>query len=313
MEILATTPFSTGAIAKQAVTSDLLVRFVNYLDASPKTVQSYTKSIKQFFSWLAGKHLSQPTRQDVLAFRDEIKTDHKPATVQAYITAVRLFFQWTALEGLYPNIAEHVKSVKIDRGHKKDYLTSHQVKNVLELVDTDNEEGLRNYAILVLMFTGGLRTIEVVRADIGDIRTVGDNTVLFIQGKGQTEKGSFINLQPGVEDAIRAYLKCRPKAKDQDPLFSSTSNRNKGGRLTTRTIRGMVKAAFMKANLCSDHLSAHSTRHTAVTLSLLAGISLQEVQQFARHKNISTTLIYSHNLDRAKNPCEATIAKAILG
>jgi integrase len=61
----------------------------------------------------------------------------------------------------------------------------------------------------------------------------------------------------------------------------------------------------------SSRLTAHSLRHTAVTLSLLGGKSLQEVQQFARHTNIATTQIYAHNLDRAKNNCEEVVAKAI--
>lgn len=80
---------------------------------------------------------------------------------------------------------------------------------------------------------------------------------------------------------------------------------------TRRSISGLVKARLKQAGYNSDRLTAHSLRHTAVTLSLIGGQSLQEVQQFARHINITTTQIYAHNLDRANNKCEETIANAI--
>lgn len=81
--------------------------------------------------------------------------------------------------------------------------------------------------------------------------------------------------------------------------------------MSTRSISGIIKARLRSAGYDSERLTAHSLRHTAVTLSLLGGNSLQEVQQFARHSNIATTQIYAHNLDRAKNKCENTIANAI--
>jgi len=301
----------TEVIAPQAITEDLYQRFISYVDASPKTVQTYTRAIRQFAKWLSLNGITQPTREDVIAYREQLKEDHKPTTVQNYIVATRLFFQWTAQEGLYPNVAEHIKGAKLDRNHKKDYLTSRQVKKVLETAKEESIQGLRDYAILALMFTGGLRTVEVSTANIEDLRTSGDNEVLYLQGKGHEEKTDYVKLMPEVEDAIRAYLKARGTADPTEPLFVSTSNNSRGKRLSTRTISGIVKEAFESAGYDSDKLTAHSTRHTAVTLALMGGQKLEDVQQFARHKNLATTLIYAHNIDRAKNNCEATIAKAI--
>lgn len=299
-------------IPVQTITEDLYTRFISYIDASEKTIQTYTRAIRQYAKWAFENDITRPTREDILRYRDELKLTHKPATVQNYITALRLFFQWTGQEKIYPNIAEHIKGAKLDKGHKKDYLTSHQVKKVLETAKKEDDlQGLRDYAILALMFTGGLRTIEVSRADIADIRTVGDNTVLFIQGKGREEKTEYIKLMPDVEDAVRKYLSVRNTVSEQEPLFTSVSNNSKGKRISTRSVSEIVKKALIRAGFNSDRLTAHSTRHTAVTLALLGGQSLQEVQQFARHSNITTTQIYAHNLDRAKNQCEETIAKAI--
>lgn len=302
---------NNGIIEYKSITTDLFAKFIDFVDATPKTIQTYTRAIRQFAKWLEAHGITQPTREDVIAYREELKAEHKPSTVQNYITAVRLFFQWAEREGFYSNIADHIKGAKLDKNHKKDYLTSRQVKKVLEQAKEESIEGLRNYAILVLMFTGGLRTIEVSRANIEDLRTAGDNTVLYIQGKGHEEKTDYIKLMPEVEDAIRAYLKARGASDNKEPLFTSLSNNSKGARISTRSVSGIVKEALVNAGFNSDKLTAHSTRHTAVTLALMGGQSLQEVQQFARHTNIATTQIYAHNLDRAKNQCEATIAKAI--
>ena len=302
---------NTAIVAQKTITEDLFNSFIEYLDASPKTVETYTRAVRQFFKYIYENGINQPTREDVIAYREYLKDTHKPTTVQNYIVAVRLFFQWIEQKGLYPNVAEHIKGAKLDKNHKKDYLTSRQVKKVLETAKEESLQGLRDYAILALMFTGGLRTIEVSRANIEDLRTAGDCEVLYLQGKGHEEKTDYIKLIPEIEDAIRAYLKARGSVDPTEPLFTSTSNNSKGERISTRTVSGIVKTALKNAGYDSDKLTAHSTRHTAVTLALMGGQKLEEVQQFARHKNLATTLIYAHNIDRAKNNCEATIAKAI--
>ena len=302
---------SNGIIEYKSITTDLFAKFIDFVDATPKTIQTYTRAIRQFAKWLEAHGITQPTREDVIAYREELKAEHKPSTVQNYITAVRLFFQWAEREGFYSNIADHIKGAKLDKNHKKDYLTSRQVKKVLEQAKEESIEGLRNYAILVLMFTGGLRTIEVSRANIEDLRTAGDNTVLYIQGKGHEEKTDYIKLMPEVEDAIRAYLKARGASDNKEPLFTSLSNNSKGARISTRSVSGIVKEALVNAGFNSDKLTAHSTRHTAVTLALMGGQSLQEVQQFARHSSLATTMIYNHRLEKAQNGCSSAIADVI--
>lgn len=305
---------NNGIAIQQTVGADLLDRFIAYLDSAPKTVETYTRAVRQLFNYLSLNGINQPQREDIIAYRDELKASgHKPTTVQSYITACKLFFSWTEQEGLYPNIAEHIKGAKLDRNHKKDYLTSGQVKEVLDSIDRTTAQGLRDYAMLFLMITGGLRTIEVSRADIGDLRTLGDGTVLYVQGKGHEEKTEYIKISGTAEKAIRAYLKTREDTEDAAPLFTSTSNNNKGQRLTTRSVSGIAKTRLQAAGYDSSRLTAHSLRHTAVTLSLLAGRDLAEVQQFARHANIATTMIYNHAIDRAKNGCSDAITQAITG
>lgn len=302
---------SANIVAAPIITEGLYSSFISYLDASPKTIETYTRALRQFAKWTAEKGITRPTREDIISYRDELKENHKPSTVQNYIIATRLFFNWTEQEGLYPNVAEHIKGAKLDREHKKDYLTPHQVKKILGQLDRSTDQGKRDYAILALMITGGLRTVEVVRANIEDLTTAGDKIILFVQGKGRDERAEYINVAPEVEDAIREYLSTRKETNGKQPLFTSLSNNSKGERMTTRSISRLVKNAFINAGYNSDRLTAHSTRHTAVTLALIGGESLEEVQQFARHANITTTQIYAHNLDKANNKCSGVIAKAI--
>jgi integrase/recombinase XerC len=304
---------NTSIAAGQAITAELFTRWTAYIDAKPRTVETYTRNIKPFMLYLQANSISQPTREDIIAYRDQLKADHKPATVQAYIMATKLFFQWLEQEHIYPDIAKHVKGAKLDTDHKKDPLTAKQVGKVLKTIDTDTLTGLRDYAIIALDVTSGLRTIEISRANIEDMRTVGDFTALFIQGKGHDEKSTFVKIPEQVEEAIRAYLAARGKTNGKDPLFVSHANRNNGERMTTRSISRIIKDNLKAAGYDSDRLTAHSLRHTAATLNLLNGASLEETQQLLRHTSINTTMIYAHALERAKNNSEERIAAAIFG
>lgn len=297
-------------IESKRIDNTLLKRFLEYLDASEKTVQTYTRALRQFFKFLYENNITQPQRTDVLAFRDNLKDKgRKPTTIKSYIVAVRLFFQWTNQEGLYPNIAEKIKGAKLDQAHKKDYLTVDQIKDVLNNIDTSTLTGARDYAIIVLMVTGGLRTIEVSRADMDDMRNVGNSPALYIQGKGREEKTEYVKLPLQVFKAIGRYREMLEK--QYDVLFVSTSNNNKGQRLTTRSISGIVKKRLKEAGYTSNRLTAHSLRHTAGTLNLINGGTLEETQQLLRHSNINTTMIYLHHLERENNQSEKRIADAL--
>lgn len=300
-------------LTEQTFTADLFTRWTAYLDATPKTIETYTRNIRPFAYYLKDNGIRRPSRDDVITFRDQLKDKYKPSTVQAYIMAVKLFFSWTAQAGIYPNIAEKVKGAKLDTEHKKDYLTEKQVVKMFSGIDRTTLKGKRDYAILSLMVTSGMRTIEIVRANIGDMRPIADFTALYVQGKGHDEKNTFVKIAEPVELAIRDYLTARGKADSSEPLFASDAHRNAGERMTTRSISRIVKNHLKAAGLNSDRLTAHSMRHTAATLNLLNGGTIEETQQLLRHTNINTTLIYSHALERAKNNSEQRIAAAIFG
>ena len=301
-------------IFQQNKLEDLFNQFVIFIDATPNTIRTYRGSLKQWFIYLRQNQIIQPTAETVRQYRDHLQvTGKKATTVKNYIIAVKRFFAWTEEAGLYPNIAKFIKSGHLSKSFKKDYLTGSQARQILNHVDRSTLKGKRDYAMLVTMLTMGLRTIEVTRANIEDIRTKGNTTVLFVQGKGHEEKDDLIRMPQHVESAIRDYLSVR-KANDlSEPLFVSTSNHNSNGRMTTRSIRRIVKTAFIAAGFDSPRLTAHSTRHTAATLSLLNGATLQQTQELLRHRNIGTTEIYAHNIDATTNPAANDVEEAIFG
>lgn len=296
----------------QRITGRLLEDYIAYIDAAPATIKTYGGAVKQFAAYLQEEGIDKPTRETVIAYRERLKSYCKPTTVQNYIQALKIFFSWTAQRGLYPNIAEHVKGAKISTEFKKDFLTAKQLKKVLNGPDLETVQGLRDYAMLATMITGSLRDVEIHRANIEHLATAGGYTVLYLQGKGREDKAEYVKIPEETEAAIRAYLKTRKATAPEEPLFTSISNNSKGRRLSTRSISGIVKGYLVKAGFNSTRYTAHTLRHSGITLSLQGGNSLQETQQYARHRSINTTLLYAHNLNRADSKCADTIAAAVL-
>lgn len=292
---------------------ELLNRFVQYVDVSPVTVKSYVSGVRVFLQYLSENDIHTPTRETILLFKKHLTANKSNGTIATYLSALRRFFSWCASEGLYPNITDGIKSPKIDARHKKDAFTANQLKSIIGGINRNSLKGKRDYALFCLISATGLRTVEVVRANVSDIRNVGGADCLFIQGKGRSSKSEFVKLSGHVMKAIQAYLTARGTVSDNEPLFASISHRNNGQRMTTRSISRICKSAMISAGYVSKRWTAHSLRHSAITLALIAGISIQEVSQFARHSNISVTMIYAHDVERLKSKCESAISNMIFG
>jgi integrase/recombinase XerD len=301
-------PLKRAAEITTVMTTDEMIdRYMAYQQLKPKSEDTYRKALKQFRDYLSAKQIGEPTRQDILNYRSFLMERYTPCTVSSYLTPVKGLYQFLEAENVTKDITRGIKGAKHQNGFKKDALTIEQAKDLLGDIDTSTLDGKRNYALVNLLIRTGLRTVEVERANIEDIRQQGGEALLYIQGKGRDSKDAFVLLTEAALKPIRAYLKLRGKADQKDPLFISHSDRNNGGRLTTRSISRIVKESLRDAGIDSERLTAHSLRHSAVTFSLLAGASIQETQSLARHKNINTTMIYAHNIDRIKKAPERKI------
>ena len=307
---------TTAAIeqAGRDMVADLMAAYLEELDASPKTRDTYKKALRQYVAWLEGEgvRLDQTTKAHVMAYKRHLRDTKSAATTNAYLVAVRSLYTWLNGRTGYPNVAEGVKGVRTNGQSSKDALTVSQARDLIT-APAEGEQGLRDHAMLVLMVRRGLRTIEVSRANVGDMRPVNGAMCLYVQGKGHSAKDDFVVLGDECERAIRAYLKERGSVGPEAPLFAATGNRNRGGRMTTRAISRIAKQAMREQGIDSPRLSAHSMRHTAVTLALLGGATVQEAQAMARHASVTTTMRYAHNLDRAKAAAERSIDAVLAG
>lgn len=290
---------------------DLISSFLSSQDISGSSRDTYSRSLKQFTSWLyetgkAGRLDLQ--REDILDYKDYLIAQKKSSyTVTLYITAVRKLYQYVESKKLYPDITRGIKGSKKPRGFRKDSLTPDQLREALDVMKRDSLESQRDYALFNLMARTGLRDIEVSRAQIKDIRQETGQAVLWIQGKGRDSKDDFVILTEEAMKPIRQYLQARGSVQEEEALFCSHSDRNTGQALTTRSISRIVKTALRKIGLDDKRLTAHSLRHTAISLSIKGGASLQQAQAMARHSDPKTTLIYFHNLDRIQAGAEKFI------
>lgn len=286
----------------------LILRFLNAQDVRENSKSTYRRGIRQFSQWIQETNRINLTREDILAFKLALGERKLSAlTISNYLVAVRKFFEWAEGMKIYPNVSKGIKGSKKLRGFKKDVLTVEQIQELLSSINLQSIEGKRNFALINLLVRTGIRTIEAIRADVGDLRQEGGEAKLWLQGKGRDSKEDFSVLTYPALKPLQEYLALRENISDNSPLFASTSDRNREGRLTTRSISRIVKEALRAIGIDNKRLTAHSIRHTAITLALMGGSSLQEVQAFARHTNLNTTLIYAHNMNRMENAAERKI------
>ena len=287
---------------------ELISSFLAAQDIRDISKTLYAKGLERFLAWLEANGVRQPDRDAVLKFKGFLHSEGLSAgTVNSYLVAVKRFFAY--LEGCrrYPNVAKDIKGIKQAKGHLRESPTVSQVKGMLEGIDRSTLRGKRDYALINLMARTGLRTIEIIRANIEDVKQEAGEALLFIQGKGRDAKDEFVLLTEASLGPILDYLKARGKAAPGDPLFASCSDRNGGRRLTTRTLRKITKDAFRSIGVDKKKLSAHSLRHFFATQSLKAGAPLLQVKEAMRHSSIETTQRYLHNLDRIEKGAERYI------
>lgn len=294
-----------AALISSRDTQSLIGAFLGGLDVKESSRKLYGRTLKQFFSWvdLEGLRLPELTKADIAEYKSYLENTLKlsPLTIGSYIVSLRKFYEWIEAEGLYKNITKGIKTPQRSQAFEKQYLSERKSRELLEYFKGNS---LRDYAIVNLMLRTGLRTIEVSRAQIGDICYMGEQRVLKIWGKGKSEadKGrdyNFVVLTDKTYLPIKNYLEAtRRGAKSGEPLFTSNSHQNKGEQLSTRTISGLCKEGLKAIGLDGKEYTAHSLRHTTASLLLGHGETLLAVQHVLRHASVNTTQRYTKLKER---------------
>lgn len=277
--------------------------FLNYIDVSKKSQETYRNGLNAFYEYINNNSIKKPEREDILNFRDYIKSYLSVSTVNTYMIGLRNFFKWLEYSGAYKNITENVKGMKIGNSHRKECLTKEQCQEVLS-----KSKNTREKIIFILATTCGLRANELVNIRLQDFKLKDNKVCLYVLGKDRDFKEDFVIVPEKLYELINEYIK---EYDIEDYLFVSTSNNNKNGKLTTKTIRLIVKNMLKRIGLDSDEYSLHSCRHYFATNSIKNGVDIREVSQALRHKSLSTTTIYLHDLEMLNNTCSNKVYNSL--
>lgn len=278
--------------------------FIKYLDVDEKTIKTYRVGLLNFMNYLKENDIKYPNRDTIIAYRDMLRDNYSSNTVNTYMIALRRLFKYLEIHELYKNIATDIKGAKYSVTPKKQVLSIEQARNIYASL-TDKRER----AIFSLLITTGLRGIEVSRAMIEDIKMHNGEKVLWIQCKKHDGKDEYVKLSDKVIEDIKEYIGDRTSGY----IFTSTSNHNNGGGITTASLRRIIKDIFKRFGLDSDTLSLHSTRRSCATIMYQQGKSVYDIQQVLHHVSESTTVRYINSVTRNENNSEYVVSNAILG
>lgn len=169
------------------------------------------------------------------------------------------------------------------------FLTQEEGFKLLDAISGINED--RDYCIILLALTCGLRVSEIAAINVGDIRHTGGEHFLIIHGKGGKERPAFISKE--CVEALDAYLETReatykPLEKHKNALFLSRVHK----RISVDAVQLLVRNTCLKANI--QPVSPHKLRHSAATAMIQNGVDVRAVQEVLGHANLATTQIYTH-------------------
>ena len=266
------------------------------LDISESSRKDYKSRIWLYLDYLQEHPFNRNTFLEFKRYLAK-KNDISISTKSKYLTVARVFLKELNKQGIIAaDVTQNVKSFQQSKKHKRFGLNQQEVDMLLERLESlpNSIKNVRLKAIISLLVYQGLRQVEVIRLDTEDILL--PRKIAMVHGKGRDDKEA-IDLHPRTVDALQTYMnECQIKS---GPLFVSCSNNNRNGRITTRTIRNLVKS-FLK-NLEIDN-TTHGFRHFFTTrLIELFSNDLLTVTKFTRHKSVETLQVYNDNISHKNN------------
>jgi len=294
-------PENNSEIAKKSS------EFLEYLEvergSSPLTIRNYRHYLNRFINWL----VSQGIRQQLVDINQEVirqyriylsrLTDHKGAglsrkTQGYHVIALRSFLKWLIKNDFKVMAPEKIELPKVSERQIK-FLNGDEVDRLLNAPSISKLAGLRDKAILEVLYSTGLRVSELTKLDRDKIDL--ERREFGIVGKGGRARVVFLSTR--AADWVRKYLNSRPDK--YKPLFIrhkgkvDPSTPSEKMRLTPRSVQRMLKKYVKKIKLPVD-ATPHVLRHSFATDLLMAGADIRSVQEMLGHKNIQTTQVYTH-------------------
>ena len=293
--------------------ADIIDQFIGYLRTqrgySDHTVRGYLTDLNQFVDFLSdrkglGKEEKARIEMGDIGYRvireylGRLYGKYNRSTIARKLSAVRSFFYYAERNGL----GEGNPAADISTPKQGKYIPGHlPVDDMFRLLQGPDKEkplGLRDLAVIEVLYSCGIRVAELAGLDISDVDF--DRRLIRIIGKGNKERIVPIGLK--ALDAVKEYLeavtpirrKCPDMDKREEPLFINY----RGRRLSTRSIGSIIKKYATECGLMMN-ITPHSLRHTFATHLLDGGADLRSVQELLGHVSLSTTQRYTHvSLDR---------------
>jgi len=287
--------------------SDLILDYIEHIEVeggrSAHTAENYSLYLERFVEFSDNVAVDKITTELVRKYRLWLNryknsNDDELATItQSYhLIALRGFLNYLSKRDIPSLSPEKIELPKVSR-RQVTFLHYDEVEMLIEQIDSSTPTGLRDRAIIELLFSSGLRVSELVNLNRDHINTT--RREFMVRGKGQKDRPIFISKV--AADYIEEYLDTRTDSLQ--PLFVSYSRNNQVSndgdyrRLTSRSIQRIINKYVKMAGI-TKHVSPHTLRHSFATDLLMNGADIRSVQAMLGHSNISTTQVYTHVTDQ---------------
>ncbi len=287
-------------------TSDLIIDFLEHMEIeqnrSSKTIENYHHYLNRFVEFTGDIEVSKIDAETIRKWRlwlNRIEDGHgeqiSRTTQNYHLIAMRSFLRYCSKRDIKTLSPEKIELARVKR-KQVTFLSAEELERILIQPKTSDETGLRDKAILELLFSSGMRVSELVGLDREHMNL--KRKEFMVRGKGQKDRPIFISDQ--AAHWINNYLKIR--SDNMKPLFirySGAQEETQDGdfmRLTARSVQRIVKKYALMAGV-TKKVSPHTLRHSFATDLLMNGADIRSVQSMLGHSNIATTQIYTHITD----------------
>lgn len=286
--------------------SELILDYIEHLEVeggrSAKTAENYKLYLERFVEFTEDIKVDKITSETIRKYRLWLNryknyNDDELATITQFyhLIALRGFLGYISKRDITSLPPDKIELPRITR-KQVTFLHYDEVERLLEQINTNDESGLRDRAIIELLFSSGLRVSELVNLNRDHINIA--RREFMVRGKGQKDRPVFIS--ESASSHVENYLSSR--LDSLVPLFISYSRNNTPTtsgdyrRLTPRSIQRIVNKYTRLAGI-TKHVSPHTMRHSFATDLLMNGADIRSVQVMLGHSNISTTQVYTHVTD----------------
>lgn len=285
--------------------ADFIEYMITRRSGSGCTADSYRRDVQRFVNFLKSEGIESFEDVDKLCFFNYVtrlrsgeitRGKISDASFSRMLSSIRSFYHYlNRYQGVKNNPTRGVHSPKASRAIPE-FLTFEQMMELFDSIDEDQPAGLRNRAILEIMYACGLRVSEVCSIQLAELDL--DERILTVTGKGNKQR--IVPFYIRVQQLLRRYLaEVRPQFVKQEHGVLFVSQR--GSPITTRAVQMILKQAGIDAGL-NQPLHPHMLRHSFATHLLDNGADLRVVQELLGHSSLSTTQIYTHvTLDRLRS------------